>query len=100
MLNLVHLRDQVESVGIMPVVYPSHPIPSLGCFVKLDDDRSSKCDKVTIKMISPAQATLERAENEIRRRKKEEKELQPKTKRQKIARKTIKPIPGLPYNVK
>ena len=65
-----------------------------------DDDRSSKCDKVTTKMISPAQATLERAESEIRRRKKEEKELQPKTKHQKITRKTIKPIPGLPYNVK
>ena len=65
-----------------------------------DDDRSSKCDKVTIKMISPAQATLERAESEIRRRKKEEKEPRPKTKCQKITRKTIKPIPGLPYNVK
>ena len=35
-----------------------------------DDDRSSKCDKVTIKMISPAQATLERAKSEIRPRKK------------------------------
>ena len=65
-----------------------------------DDDRPSKCDKVTIKMISPAQATLERAESEAKRRKKEENELQPMTKRQKITRKTIKPIPGLPYNVK
>ena len=44
-----------------------------------DDDRSSECDKVTIKMISHAQATLEGAESEIRRTKKEEKELQPKT---------------------
>ena len=68
--------------------------------VKPDDDRSSKCDKVTIKMISPAQATLERAESEIRRRKKEEKELLPVNKHQKITRKTIKTIPGLPYNVK
>ena len=68
--------------------------------VKPDDDRSSKCDKVTIKMISPAQATLERAESEIRHRKKEEKELLPVNKGQKITRKTIKPIPGLPYNIK
>ena len=68
--------------------------------VKPDDDRSSKCDKVTIKMISPAQATVEQAESEIRRRKKEEKELLQVNKGQKIARKTIKPIPGLPYNVK
>ena len=65
-----------------------------------DDDRPSKCDKVTIKMISPAQATLERAESGAKLRKKEENELQPMTKRQKITRKTIKPIPGLPYNVK
>ena len=68
--------------------------------VKPDDDRSSKCDKGTIKMISPAQATLERAESEIRRRKKEEKELLPVNKGQKITRKTIKPIPGLPYEIK
>ena len=68
--------------------------------VKPDQDRPSKCDKLTIKMISPAQATLERAESEAKRRKKEENELQPMTKRQKITRKTIKPIPGLPYNVK
>ena len=65
-----------------------------------NDDGSSKCDKVTIKMISPAQATLERAESEIRHRKNEEKKLQPMTKHQKTTRKTIKPIPGLPYNVK
>ena len=38
-----------------------------------DDDRSLKGDKVTIKMISPAQATLERAENQIGHRKKEKK---------------------------
>ena len=65
-----------------------------------EDDRSSKCDKVTIKMISPAQATVEQAESEIRRRKKEEKELLQVNKGQKITRKTIKPIPGLPYNMK
>ena len=53
-----------------------------------DDDRPSKCDKVTIRMISPAQATLERSESEAKRRKKEENELQPITKRQKITRKT------------
>ena len=74
--------------------------PSDDKHVKPDDDRWSKCDKVTIKMISPAQATVEQAESEIRHRKKEEKELQPMTKRQKITRKTIKPIPGLPYNIK
>ena len=51
-------------------------------------------------MISPAQATWERAESEIRHRKKEEKDLQPVNKDQKITRKTIKPIPGLPYNMK
>ena len=47
-------------------------IPKMDAFehVKPDDDRPSKCDKVTIKMISPAQATLERAESEIRCRKK------------------------------
>ena len=65
-----------------------------------EDDRSSKCDKVTIKMISPAQATVEQAESEIRHRKKEEKELLQVNKGQKITRKTIKPIPGLPYNMK
>ena len=51
-------------------------------------------------MVSRAQATVERAESEIKRRKKEEEELQPKSKRLKLTRKTIKPIPGLPYNVK
>ena len=74
--------------------------PSDDEHVKPDEDRPSKCDKVTIKMISPAQATLERAESEIRHRKKEEKELLPVNKGQKITRKTIKPIPGLPYNMK
>ena len=37
--------------------------------VKPDKDRPSKCNKVTIKMISPAQATVERAESEAKRRK-------------------------------
>ena len=67
---------------------------------KPDQDRPLKCDKVTIKMISPGHSTLEKAESEAKCRKKEENELQPVTKRQKITRKTIKPIPGLPYNVK
>ena len=71
-----------------------------GTMPKDSEKPSSKCDKVTIKMVSPAQATVERAESEIKRRKKEEEELQPMPKRQKITRKTIKPIPGLPYNVK
>ena len=31
-----------------------------------DEDRPSKCDKVTIKMVSPAQATVERAESEAK----------------------------------
>ena len=65
---------------------------------KPSEKPSSKCDKVTIKMVSPAQATVGRAESEIKCRKKEEEELQPMPKRQ--TRKTIKPIPGLPYNVK
>ena len=34
--------------------------------VKPDEDRPSKCDKVTIKMVSPAQATVERAESEAK----------------------------------
>ena len=34
--------------------------------VKPDEDQPSKCDKVTIKMISPPQATLERAESEAK----------------------------------
>ena len=34
--------------------------------VKPDEDRPSKCDKVTIKMVSPAQATVERAESETK----------------------------------
>ena len=65
-----------------------------------DDDRSSKCDKVTIRMISPAHAKLERAKSEIKRRKTEEKILLLVNKSQKITRKTIKPIPRLPYNMK
>ena len=67
---------------------------------RLTEKPSSKWDKVTIKMVSPAQATVEQAESEIKRRKKEEEELQPMTKCQKLTRKTIKPIQGLPYNVK
>ena len=47
--------------------------PSDDEHVKPNEDGPSKCDKVTIEMISPAQATLERAESEInigKRRKK------------------------------
>ena len=96
----VHHRHNAHRLYLIPKMDQTEHVKPDDEHVKPDDDRSSKCDKVTIKMISPAQATLERAESEIRRRKKEEKELQAKTKRQKIARKTIKPIPGLPYNVK
>ena len=96
----VHHRHNAHRLYLIPKMDEIEHVKPNEKHVKPDDDRSSKCDKVTIKMISPAQATLERAESEIRRRKKEEKELHPKTKRQKIARKTIKPIPGLPYNVK
>ena len=87
-LYLIPKMDQIEHVKK----------PSDDKHVKPDDDRSSKCDKVTIKMISPAQATAVQAESEIRRRKKEEKELLSVNKGQKITWKTIKPIPGLPYN--
>ena len=91
----VHHRHNAHRLYLIPKINEIEHVKKPS-----DDDRSSKCDKVTIKMISPAQATLERAESEIRRRKEEEKEIQPKTKHQKITRKTIKPIPGLPYNVK
>ena len=96
----VHHRHNAHRLYLIPKMDQIEHVKPDDEHVKRDDDRSSKCDKVTIKMISPAQATVEQAESEIRRRKKEEKELQPKTKRQKITRKTIKPIPGLPYNVK
>ena len=96
----VHHRHNAHRLYLIPKMDQIEHVKPDDEHVKPDDDRSSKCDKVTIKMISPAQATVEQAESEIRRRKKEETELQPKNKRQKIARKTIKPIPGLPYNVK
>ena len=103
-MGVVHQRHNAHRLYLIPKMNEIEHVkkPSDDEHVKKpsDDVRSSKCDKVTIKMISPVQVTLERAESEIRRRKKEEKELQPKTKRQKITRKTIKPIPGLPCNVK
>ena len=96
----VHHRHNAHRLYLIPKMDQIEHVKPDDEHVKPDDDRSSKCDKVTIKMISPAQATLERAESEIRRRKKEEKELLQVNKGQKITRKTIKPIPGLPYNVK
>ena len=98
----VHNRHNAHRLYLIPKMDAIDHVkePSDDEHVKPEDDRSSKCDKVTIKMISPAQATLERAESEIRSRKKEEKELLPVNQRQKIIRKTIKPIPGLDYKVK
>ena len=96
----LHHRHNAHRLYLIPKMNQTEHVKPDDEHVKPDDNRSSKCDKVTIKMISPAQATLERAKSEIRHRKNEEKELQPKTKQQKITRKTIKPIPGLPYNVK
>ena len=100
----VHHRHNAHKLYLIPKMDEIEHVkkPSDDEHVKKpsDDYRSSKCDKVTIKMISPAQATLERAKSEIKRRKKVENDLQPMTKRQKITRKSIKPIPQLPYNVK
>ena len=96
----VHHRHNAHRLYLIPKMDQIEHVKPDDEHVKPDDDRSSKCDKVTIKMISPAQATVEQAESEIRRRKKEEKELLQVNKGQKITRKTIKPIPGLPYNVK
>ena len=98
----VHHRHNAHKLYLIPKMDATEHVkqPSDDEHVKPDEDRPSKCDKVTIKMISQAQATLERAESEIRRRKKEEKELLPVNKGQKITRKTIKPIPGLPHNIK
>ena len=79
----VHHRHNAHKLYLIPKMDAIEHVkkPSDDKHVKPDEDRPSKCDKVTIKMISPAQVTLER-------------------KGQKITRKTIKPIPGLPYNVK
>ena len=96
----VHHRHNAHRLYLIPKMDEIEHVKPDDEHVKPDDDRSSKCDKVTIKMISPAQATVEQAESEIRRRKKEEKELLQVNKGQKITRKTIKPIPGLPYNMK
>ena len=98
----IHHRHNAHKLYLIPKMDAIEHVkkPSDDEHVKPDEDQPSKCDKVTIKMISPAQATLERAESEIRRRKKEEKELLPVNNGQKITRKTIKPITGLPYNMK
>ena len=96
----VHHRHNAHRLYLIPKMDQIEHVKPDDEHVKPDDDRSSKCDKVTIKMISPAQATLERADSEIICRKKEEEELLQVNKGQKITRKTIKPIPGLPYNVK
>ena len=101
-MGVIHHRHNAHKLYLVPKMDAIEHVkkPSDDEHVKPDEDRPSKCDKVTIKMISPAQATLERAESEIRRRKKEGKELLPVKKGQKITRKIIKPIPGLPYNMK
>ena len=75
----VHHRHNAHRLYLIPKMDQIEHMkkPSDDKHVKPDDHRSSKCDKVTIKMISPAQATVEQAESEIRCRKKEEKELLP-----------------------
>ena len=83
-LGGVHHRHNAHRLYLIPKMEHVKKPPD-------DDHRSSKCDKVTIKMVSPAQDKLERANSEIRHRKKEEKELQPITKRQKITRKLLNP---------
>ena len=98
----VHHRHNAHKLYLIPKMDEIEHVkkPSDDEHVKPNEYRPSKCDKVTIKMISPAQATLERAESEKRHRKQEDKELLQVNKGQKITRKTIKPIPGLPYNMK
>ena len=79
----VHHRHNAHRLYLIPKMDQIEHVKPDDEHVKHDDDRSSKCDKVTIKMISPAQATVEQAESEIRRRKKEEKELLPVNKARK-----------------
>ena len=67
----VHHRHNAHKLFLIPKMDEIEHVkkPSDDEHVKPDEDRPSKCDKVTIKMISPAQATLERAESEIRQEK-------------------------------
>ena len=76
----VHHRHNAHRLYLIPKMDEIEKKPS--------EKPSSKCDKVTIKMVSPAQATVEQVKSEIKRRKKEEEELQPISKRQKLTRKT------------
>ena len=93
-MGWVHHRHNAHRLYLIPKMDEIENVK------KPSEKPSSKCHKVTIKMVSPAQATVEQVKSEIKSRKKEEEELQPMPKRQKLTRKTIKPIPGLPYNVK
>ena len=61
----VHHRHNAHKLYLIPKMDETEHVKKLS-----DVDRSSKCDKVTIRMICPAQATLEIAESEIKRRKK------------------------------
>ena len=93
-----HLKEGMGwegfTTGTMPTDYLIPMMDEIENVKKPSEKPSSKCDKVTIKMVSPAQATVERAESEIKRRKKEEEKLQPMPKQQKLTRKTIKPYPN------
>ena len=82
----VHHRHNAHRLYLLPKMNETEDVK------KPSKKPSSKCDKVTIKMIFPVQATVEQAKSEIKRRKKEEEELQPMTKCQKLTRKTIKPV--------
>ena len=64
----VHHRHNAHRLYLIPKMDEIEHVkkPSDDEHVKPDEDRPSKCDKVTIKMISPAQATLERAESEAK----------------------------------
>ena len=53
----VHHRHNVHRLYLIPKMEQTE-------HVKPDEDQTSKCDEVTIKMVSPAQATVERAESE------------------------------------
>ena len=61
-MGMVHHRHNAHILYLIPKMDEIEHVKKPS-----DDDRSSKCEKVTIKMISPAQATLERAESKIRR---------------------------------
>ena len=71
----VHHRLNAHKLYLILKMDPIEHVkkPSDDEHVKPEEDRPSKCDKVTIKMISLAQATLERAESEIRYRKRKRK---------------------------